>query len=55
MVDFDGFHVGKYASPMDPMGTTKIYFGGSASDTKRNPHHVALLPKPCWNDELSYV
>ena len=25
MVDFYGFHVGIYTSPMDPMGTTQLY------------------------------
>jgi len=24
MVDFYGFHVGKYASPMDPMGLKEV-------------------------------
>jgi len=24
MGDFDGFHVGKYTSPMDPMGYEKV-------------------------------
>ena len=41
MVDFYGFHVGKYTSPMDPMGMNLncfffFFFGGDWLDTPKN-------------------
>ena len=42
MVDFYGFHVGKYTSPMDGMGLNPGYFNRDLYDGLRND------PPPHW-------